>query len=390
MLTKNGKSSAPKGERGMKEKYSMFKFVFASMAFCLLAIALITGCGEANNPAGPQADAVNAAVTGSTTLNGLLIDLTTQTLVSSKKADIYVTIERIGTTFKQTIAAVENRAFTFFELPAGQYMITVEDKGGAYDPSNPLIQELSGDKVALAIPLSPKSGTTTSTPLNLYARILDASLRSPIMYATVDVTIENIANLTFQATSLYDGQFSLLGLASGTYKIKISKDGYVETEKTLIISDKIMFGSQEISTANLTNFIDGGNNPRQGYDLGEIAMSPKFINTGGLAGILLDANKNPITAKLDLIYLKSPRDPVGPSTIIPNIVPNPRGYVSFKNLPAGEYLLAYANPGQWTPLATFDADNNIAGWGFTPASNLVTRIWLGVTPGLVTPIPEQE
>lgn len=381
----------------MKEKYSMFKLVFASVAFCLLAIALITGCGEGNNPSGPSGSANAAAfdnfptnASGSITLNGLLLDLTTQTLINSEKADIYVTLEYIGTTYKKTVAAVGNRAFAFFDLPEGQYMITAEDKGGVYDPSNPVIQEFSGGKVALTIPLSPKSGTTTSTPLNFYAKILDASSGDSVMYATVNVTIDNIANLTFQATSLVDGQFSLLGMASGTYSIKIAKDGYVETEKTLIISDKIMFGPQEISSTSLTNFTDGSNNVKQGYNLGEIVISPDYTQTGGLAGILLDASKNPITAKLDLIYLKTPRDPVGPATIIPNVVPDSRGYVTFRNLPAGEYLLAYANPGQWVASATYDADRNIAGWGFTTGSNLVTRIWLEVKPKLVTPIPEQE
>jgi hypothetical protein len=211
------------------------------------------------------------------------------------------------------------------------------------------------------------------------------------------VTIENVANLTFQATTLQTGEFSLLGLASGTYTVKISKDGYVEVSKTLIVSEKIMFGNQEIVAADIATFKDGGGTNRTGYYLGELLMSPKFTNTGGLAGILLDANKSPIppTTKLDLIYLKTPKDPVGPGTVIPNVKPNVLGYVSFKNLPAGEYVLAEANDYvtptiNWTASATYDADGNISGWTFTPASKLVTRIWLGVTPGLVTPIPEQE
>jgi len=405
MLVNSGKSSALKGDRGMKEKYSMFRFVFASLACCLLAAALITGCGGGNNPSGPSSSTTAAAAfdnfpanaTGSVTLNGLLVDLTTQNLINSPDAEIYVTIEYIGTTYKKTVAAVENRAFTFFELPEGQYMITVEDKGGVYDPSNPLIQEFSAGKVNLTVPLSPKTGTATTSTLNFFATVLDASLKNPIMFATVDVTIENINNLTFQATTIKTGEFSLLGLASGTYTVKISKDGYVEVSKTLIISDKIMFGNQEIVAADIATFKDGGGTSRTGYYLGELLMSPKFTNTGGLAGILLDANKNPIpsTTKLDLIYLKTPKDPVGPGTIIPNVKPNVLGYVSFKNLPAGEYVLAEANdyvtPAiNWTASATYDADGNISGWAFTPASKLVTRIWLSVTPGLVTPIPEQE
>jgi len=397
MLVKSGKSSALKGDRGMKEKYSMFKLVFASMAFCLLIVALITGCGGGNNPAGPSVTTpassfgnVPTYATGSVTLNGLLIDLTTQSLINSPDADIYVTIEFIGTTYTQTKKATENRAFTFFDLPEGQYMITVEDKNGVYDNSTPLIQELIG-KSAVTIPLSPKKGTATPSSLNFYAKILDASLRNPIFFATVDVTIENVTDLTFQATSLYDGQFSLLGLASGTYTLKIKKDGYVEVSKTLIVTDRIIFGSQEISTTNVTNFTDGGNNARKGYDLGEIVLAPQFVNTGGLAGILLDATKTPkapITDKLDLIYLNTRTSAEGPNAIIPNITPNALGYVSFKNLPKGFYVLAYAN--SWTAVATLDADKNIAGWGFTPASKLATRIWLEVLPGQVTPIPEQE
>ena len=58
MLVNSGKSSALKGDRGMKERYSMFKFVFASLACCLLAAAMITGCGGGNNPAGPESGAV--------------------------------------------------------------------------------------------------------------------------------------------------------------------------------------------------------------------------------------------------------------------------------------------------------------------------------------------
>jgi len=403
MLIESGKSSALKGDRGMKEKYSMFKLVFASLACCLLAVTMITGCGGGNNPSGPSSGTPVAAfdnfpsnATGSVTLNGLLVDLTTQSLINSTDADLYVTIEFIGTTYKKTLQTVENRAFTFFDLPEGQYLITVEDKNGVYDNSTPLIQELTG-KINLTIPLSPKAGSATPSSLNFYAKVLDASLRNPIMFATVDVTIENITNLTFQATTLYDGQFSLLGISSGTYTLKIKKDGYVEVSKTLIITDRIVFGSQEISTTNITNFTDGANNPRQGYNLGEIVLAPQFVNTGGLSGILLDANKQPITDKLDLVYIRTRTIPEGPGALIPNVTPNALGYVSFKNLPAGFYMLAYANdfpiapPAKnWVASAILDADSNISGWGFTPASLLVTRIWLEVIPGSVTPIPEQQ
>jgi len=66
MLINSGKSSALKGDRGMKEKYSMFKFVFASLACCLMVVAIITGCGGGNNPAGPTGTEIAADIASGT------------------------------------------------------------------------------------------------------------------------------------------------------------------------------------------------------------------------------------------------------------------------------------------------------------------------------------
>ncbi|MDN5280811.1 MAG: hypothetical protein PWR01_4776 [Clostridiales bacterium] len=377
----------------------LVKFFYLAVFSCLIVTAFLVGCGGSNNPAGPSGAATSGSVTGvlpttatgSVTLTGLLINAATGNLIDSSTAKISVKASLIGTTFSRTVYATENKAFTVFELPAGNYLIEFSDEAAPQEFQKfTLIKELSGTKVDLTVQLSP----TTQPPgrVNFFGTVVDAAFAKPIQFVTIK--LQSNSGLTVETSTLFDGTFSLLDLASGTYEISFEKSGFEIASKSLILNDtEIRFGTKTLVAADFKNFTDGANVTRSGYDLGSIVLAPRLLETGGISGILLDSLKNPLAnTSLDLVYDSNTGDAVPPASIIPNFKTNDLGYFMAKNLPPGFYLVAY--PGyQLFPIT--DGSGNIVGYSFgqggaVDPTVLVTRVWLEVKTGSVTPIPELE
>lgn len=380
------------------DKY-LAKFFYVAVFSCLITAAFLVGCGGGNNPTGPTSTSLNAAstalpttATGSATLSGFLISASTGNLIVSTTAKIRVTATLVGTTFSKFVDSTQNQAFTIFDLPSGNYLIEIEDLATPKEYEKiSLIKEVSGTKVDVTVQLSP-----TSLPpgrVNFVGKVIDAAFAKPIQFVTVKV--KSNSGSTFETTTLFDGSFSLMGLASGTYGISFNKSGFETASRTLVLSDtEIRIGTKKLdSVTDFTAFTDGSNTAQSGYNLGNIIVAPLVAETGGISGILLDNNKNPLVSQaLDLVYDSNTNDAIRPASIIPNFKTNSLGYFMAKNLPAGFYLVAYPNY-QLFPI--LDGTGNTVGYNFGTGgainpSVLVTRVWLEVKPGSVTPIPELE
>jgi len=393
-MTHTGKSSAPKGERGMN-KYSVFKFVLASVACCMIIAAFLTGCGGSNNPAGSSGgttlpSVVPVTASGTVTLSGKLIDASTNALVNDSNANITVTVSLIGTSFTTNRAAEQNSAFAFFGLPAGNYFIKASDSSGRFE-TNQIIKELTGDTVDLALQMVPVRTALSTVSLNFFGKVLESTLKKPVMFSTILVT--NSSGISFETSTLFDGSFSLQGLASGTYEISFRKTGFETASRTLTISDdRIRIGTKEITATDIGNFADGANVIRSGYNVGEIVLAPIWLETGAIAGILLNSDLNPkvpyANTRFDLVYDDNPKDGVPPASIIKNFTTNDLGYFFAKNLPRGWYLVV-TNGYTTTPIIS---GTQIVGYNIIPPAGgtVVFNVWLEVRPGSVTPIPQED
>jgi hypothetical protein len=376
-------------------------FFYLAIFAGLLTTAFMVGCGGGNNPSGPTVGTADqttstgvlpSTATGSITLTGLLINSSTGNLIDDDSATIYVKASLIGTDYTKEIEATKNQAFSIFDLPAGNYLIEVEDRATTkvFNKTS-LIKELTEGKVSLSIQLSPV--VPDPGRINFFGTLVDSSFYKPIQFVTIKV--QSNSGLSFETSTLFDGTFSLQDLASGSYKISFEKSGFETASRSLLISEQdIWIGTKKLDIVNdLKNYTDGSNTPQKGYDLGNIILAPKITETGGISGILLDNSKIPlVNTELDLVYDSNTNDAIPPASIIPSFKTNDLGYFLAKNLPAGWYLVAY--PGyQLFPI--LDASGNTVGYNFgkngSPDSSvLVTRVWLEVNPGSVTPIPELE
>jgi hypothetical protein len=375
----------------MHKKYGFFGFILASLACCMLIAAFITGCGGSNNPSGPSNGTAisNSATTASGTvkLNGLLIDSSTNNLVDDNLALLRVTIILVGTNATYVQNALNNSAFTFNDLQAGNYLIRIEDI------SNPkrfettqIIKELSGEKVDISLRMVPVPSLVVPSNLNFFGKVVEATIANPVSFATI--MIKNSSGSSYETSTLATGTFSILGLSSGTYELSFSKSGFETASRTLSIraDGRIILDSKDITAADINTFTDGAGVSRTGYDLGEIILAPNWAETGGIAGLLYNTNVLPkvpyINTPFHLVYDSNTQDAVPPASIIKNFYTNDLGYFFAKNLPKGFYLVA--RPGY--TLSPIISGGNITGYNFAPG-DLVFDVWLEVNPGAVTIIP---
>ncbi|NCB40514.1 MAG: carboxypeptidase regulatory-like domain-containing protein, partial [Erysipelotrichia bacterium] len=383
MLKKIVNSTTHKGDRDMNLKDSPLKLVFASIVCCLLAAFALTGCGGSNNPSGPAITTsaiapagAAATATGTITITGILIDASTNNMITSTEPDIYVTLSLVGTSYSRSIQAT-SKAYAFTDLPIGYYSIVAEDKNGKFDKTT-TFKSLSTSE-SINIRMMPSISNVIAPSLNFYGKVIDASFRSPNMFATVKA-ISN-SGVQIEATTLYDGTFSFLGISSGTYTITFTSESFETTTRELVINDRIRFGTAEISVTNITAFTDGSNTARSGYNLGDVVLAPKIMPTGSIAGILYKADGTPLAnTKLELVYDNDVGDQIPPGSILPTTFEtNSLGYFLAINLPAGWYVVAY--PGYEANLTPIIDNGSIKGYNFG-AGDLVTKVWMDVQVGL--------
>lgn len=380
----------------MNTRYSVVNFIVASVACCMLIAAVLTGCGGSNNPSGPTGGTATSTITatpsiatGTVDIIGLIINASTNNSLNDLNTTVSVSFTLFGTSTTNTVKAEAggNNGFAAYGLTPGWYTIKFADSANRYEPLTIIRELTSGTTVKETIALVPIPALVTTASLNFYGKVLESNLDNPVMFGTILVT--NTSGIKFETSTLIDGSFSLVGLASGTYELVFKKTGFETASRTLIISDdRIRFGTAEITATG--NFVDGANVTRVGYNLGSIKLAPIWTNTGAITGILLNSALTPkvpyVNTKFDLVYDDNPKDAIPPQSIIKNFTTNDLGYFFAKNLPAGWYLVAF--PG-YTTTAIKDGTGNIVGYNFG-AGQLVTNVWLEVKAGSVTPIPEEK
>lgn len=398
----------------------MVKFFYLAVFSCVLVTAFLVGCGGGNNPSGPTATTTTPGTITSTTgttpaissttvnLTGTLSNAFTDGQIEDATAHITVKASLLGTAQVYTydaLAGAQNKAFAFLGLPEGLYRIDVTDANGKF-LSEIFFQEVVGANTNLNLRLSPATvGTITSK--NYYGFVKDAAYEKGIQFVTIRV--RNNSGSTFETTTLINGFFLMRGLASGTYEISFEKTGFETASRTLVIKDDVesRFGttqispitsSVDISTAALSNGLYTGN----AVDLKQtVYLAPALLGTGGLSGILKENGVLvPDTTNLDLIYDLNTQDEIPPAVIIESFNLK-NSYFLAKNLPAGFYMVG-KSPQNWFPKPIFDGNGNIKGYNLvdltaynadpntTTPADLVSRVWLEVKVGTVTPIPEEE
>lgn len=392
-MTHPGKSSAPKGERGMN-KYSVFKFVLASVACCMIIAAFLTGCGGSNNPAGASggstlSNKLPSTATGTVDLTGFLNNSVSNAPINDADANITVRLKLFGTdSIISSGSEANNSVFAAYGLTPGWYIISASDSTGRYQNTQKVVK-LENPQEQLSLDLIPVPALVTTASLNFFGQIIDSTPRDPVMFATV--ILKNRSGITVETSTLDDGSFFFLGLASGTYDITISKSSFESTTRVLQILDDgdIYFGPKKITTTG--TFKDGANTSRTGYNLGIISLAALWLDTGSIAGILRDAaTKAPYANQnFDLIYDDNKGDEVPPASIIKSFTTNNSGYFFAKNLPAGWYLVA--TPG-YTKTPVLNALGNTIGFTIDPPAGGVVpfEVWLQVSPGNVTPVPDYK
>ncbi len=386
-----------KGDGNMNSKNSLLKLVFTSLTCLLVMTACLTGCGGANPSGSDTATPITppsvlpSLATGTAQLIGSLRDSSTGNLINNANASIVVKAQLIGTSNVETYDAStsNNQAFAFYNLAkGGYYLIIASDTAGIFELKSEII-ELNAN-TQLNMSLTPVVIPAASTNLNFFGVVKDSLNQAPVMAATIKVV--NNAGQTYQTTSLSTGQFAIPSLASGTYTITITKNGFREETRTLILDNTIRIDRVEVTTTG--TFTDGTDTDHPGYyELGTITLAPIWTNTGSLQGILyytnIDGDKAPLDTTDQSIYLKlwhdeNPRDEYAPGIIYDWLTTNTLGYFSMKSLPAGYYMISTSAN---APIPVTNNNGDIIGYNITGA---VTKMWMEVIPGSVTLIPVQE
>ena len=394
MLKKFNNSKNDKGDGKMNSKNSLLRLGIAAMMLCLLAATFITGCGG-ENPTGAAASSTNNSsstaassnlptqATGTVTIRGSILDTSTGTFVDNKNAKLTVSAKFIGPDRITSVAATDNRAYSI-TLIQGFYLITISDAAGIYETRSEIVDLTNATTQRFDFSLLPKVISVAPSSVNFFGKIIDSLNKTPVMAAVLTITNKDTKQ-SYQASTLVNGEFSFIGISSGTYSIKVEKNGFVETTVELRLADEIWFGNKKIAAKD--DFKDGDAVTREGYNLGSVSIAQLWTQTGAFQGILYDpllAVKTPFTnSTLVLWFDSNPRDQYAPEVMFRWLETNSSGYFSMKNLPAGYYLITRLLD---TPTAVSNPSGDIIGYSFATG---VTS-WHQVVPGAVTLIPVQE
>jgi len=397
MLKKFNNSKNDKGDGKMNSKNSILRLGIAAMMLCLMVATFITGCGG-ENPTGAATGSTNNSsstaassnlptqATGTVTIQGSILDTSTGTSVDNKNAKLTVSAKLIGTDRITSVSADENKAYSIRNLFQGFYLITISDATGIYETRSEIVDLTNTTTQRFDFSLLPKIIVAAPSSVNFFGKIIDSLNKTPVMAAVLTITNKDTKQ-SYQASTLVNGEFSFIGISSGTYSIKVEKNGFVETTVELRLADEIWFGNKKITAADFAGFDDGDNVRRQGYNLGTVSIAQLWTQTGAFQGILYDpllAVKTPFTnSTLVLWYDSNPRDQYAPEVMFRWLETNSLGYFSMKNLPAGYYLITRLLD---TPTAISNPSGDIIGYSFATG---VTS-WHQVVPGAVTLIPVQE
>lgn len=363
MLKNQGKSSALKGERGMKEKYAMFKFIFASLACCLLAAAMITGCGGSNNPAGVGlAGLTTSTASGTATVNsssgsieGRVISLGGGGSVD----EIPVILEQNSVVVAQT-KTITSGGYYFEKLPYGIYVVRILSSA-SYNPAAAIVNL--------------NSSTVTSPDLQLVSTLslgdTPTTNITGVFSAALDGKGLSVAQLQldsgYKTVTDAFGNFTLPNVASGQRKLDITKPGMADYSISFIVKSA---DAKNVSTVayNGVNYV-----PAAGVvNLGNIPLNYTLANSSMITGTVMQYTK--VDGKLTSTKVAvpgfnfeiwmAPDATTVPYTKIGTIVTEADGSYKLENLPPlPRTLLAVASG--TAASATYKADGTLVAYILT-------------------------
>ncbi|MBU1107307.1 MAG: T9SS type A sorting domain-containing protein [Candidatus Riflebacteria bacterium] len=273
----------------MKEKYGMFKFVFASMICCLLATAVITGCGGGNNPAGPSTAVVatnpvtNSLAPGQFNLIGKVV-VDGSNPIGSISVKLFVQDSTTGSIVDSGRAntTLTSGEFNFNNLSTGTYILKIEESDKYLESSK------------LAIISGGAQVTVDSGSLNLFAKsTLDPAVPTIDLRARITSSLSqtgaSVADITLDSgqRTVSDGFgiFTLKNIERGTRRMTIEQPGFSPYTISFVVEGDTPPNAEQILINNTAYPVNSGARTVDlviyAYD---IQVNPNLHTSGALMG----------------------------------------------------------------------------------------------------------
>ncbi|HAE37155.1 MAG TPA: hypothetical protein DCG57_00775 [Candidatus Riflebacteria bacterium] len=370
----------------MKEKYAMFKFIFASLACCLLAAAMITGCGGSNNPAGTGLTSATTSTTTDTPLIGAITGSITGRIVSLGGGG---TVDSIPVVLEQnsaviaTTQTITSGAYYFANVPQGIYVVRIP-ASTSYSSSAVLV-DLSGTTAAATdLPLI-STLSLGDTPRVKIIGTLTAALNGKaeglsVAQLQLDTGYKTVTNAF--------GYFELPNVASGERRLNITKPGMSDYSLSFVV--KSLNGTSVSSVAyNGETFTPVANTTALGIIPLTYELAPSTIITGTVKQYVRNLITGQLTSEKVFvegfnfdIWIK-PDVITKPYTRVSTIVTENDGTFKIENLPVYAFTLMAVASGT-SQFAVYDVDgrvteyklqNNNAPWTIASDSFVFTSVY---------------
>jgi len=214
----------------MKEKYSMFRFVFASLACCLLAAALITGCGGGNNPSGPTGDVTTptgssdvATNTNTGTISGKIVAVG----VGISVDEIPVVLEQNFNVIDET-KSISTGEYYFEKIPQGIYVVRIL-ASTTYNAAAAITNLTSTAVTAPDLQLVSTLSIGDTPTVNVKGMLIAALDGKGLSVAQLQL------DTGYKTVTDVFGNFTLPNVASGQRQLDVTKPGMSDTSISFVV-----------------------------------------------------------------------------------------------------------------------------------------------------------
>ncbi len=337
----------------MNSKNSLLKLGMATLAFCLLLTAFLTGCGGSNSSGGTSATTGDSTAISSYTIRGkLLSDVTNQTPAAGVLIKLLIqdaATSKFNETGKETTTLTSGE-FSFTGLQKGVYVLSAI--GNANFQNSQMLVTINESNTEADVEVGNMSimtvGSTPTGEVTLIGKtVADGPSATPISNLTVTLSVlETDGNwklLTEKvSTTITSGDFVFLKLESGTYKVDIN--GYIN-------------GVQKYSPASKLAIISSSNSLTQ-LDIGNIIMTSVPSQSVTIPTLNLKARVMDVLASAPLSVAIVSMDS-GQSAVTDGL-----GIFEIKNLEVGTRKLTVTQQG----MASFTISFEVKGTSTTATS----------------------
>lgn len=290
----------------MKEKYSMFRFVFASLACCLMVVAIITGCGGGNNPAGPESGAVatdpvtNSLAPGQFNILGKVVSDGTSP-VGSVTVKLFVQNPTTGALADsgRTSVSLTSGEFNFNNLSTGTYILKIEESDKYLETSK------------LAIVENTNATNVDTGNLNLFSKTnIDPTV------PTLDIRARLVSSLSLTGVSVAEivldsgqrtvcdgfGIFTLKYVERGTRTMTISQPGLSPFTVSFAVEGDTPPDADNIVFNSVTYNVNSGPRTVDLVGVYDIQANPNLHTSGALMGTVKKYQTAPDGSRTEVAY----------------------------------------------------------------------------------------